>query len=129
MSSKENNTDNREQPKEVVRFKWEYKQFLEFAQKRQISRAIIYAKTLGISRQTMSHWISQPEMREALTIAVDEVIDGMKTAGHKDWRMWQELYKMLGLDDVKNLDITSDGEKLANPMQGLTTEELRKLAK
>jgi len=111
---------------EVVRYKWEYGNFLEFVQKRKISRALLYAKSLGIQRPTLVHWMAQPELREALVEALDEVIDGMKKAGKDDWRMYKELYSMLGLDDVKNIDVTTSGEQLG--YKELTVEELRKLA-
>ena len=114
--------------KEVTRYKWEYGNFLEFVKKKKLSRAMLYAKTMGIDRRTLVHWVSQPELRDALTDAIDELVEGMKHAGKNDWRMWRELYSMLGLDDVKNLDVTSNGETVSNPYDGLTTEELRKLA-
>ena len=101
-----------EEPKEVVRYKWEYSQFLEFVKKRKVSRAVVYAKSLGIDRKTLVHWMNQPELRNAMAEAIDEIIDGMKKAGANDWRMYSELYKMLGLDDVKNIDVTSGGDKV-----------------
>lgn len=101
----------KEEP-EVVRYKWEYGNFLEFVKKRKISRALLYAKSLGIQRKTLVHWMAQPELREALSEAIDEVVDGMKRAGKDDWRMYKELYTMLGLDDIKNIDVTSDGEQI-----------------
>lgn len=101
----------KEEP-EVVRYKWEYGNFLEFVKKRKISRALLYAKSLGIQRKTLVHWMAQPELRDALAEALDEIIDGMKTAGKDDWRMYKELYTMLGLDDVKNIDVTSEGEQI-----------------
>jgi hypothetical protein len=99
-------------PAPITRYKWEYSNFLDFVKKRKVSRAIIYAKSLGIERNVLVTWMRQPELREAMTDAIDEVVEGMKSAGHKDWRMWRELYAMLGMDDVKNLDVTSDGKQL-----------------
>lgn len=106
------------EPKEVVRYKWEYGNFLEFVQKRKIERAMIYAKSLGIDRKTLVHWFSQPELRQAMAAAIDQIIDGMQRAGKDDWRMYKELYLMLGLDDVKNIDLTTNGEKLPTPILG-----------
>lgn len=73
---------------------------------------MLYAKTMGIDRRTLRHWIKQPELRDALIDAIDEIVEGMKTAGARDWKMWRELYSMLGLDDVKNIDVTTDGNPL-----------------
>ena len=98
--------------KPIVRYKWEYNNFLEYVQNKKIERAFIYAKTLGIDRKTLKNWANQPELREALAVAVDSIVDGMQRAGKDDWRMYKELYVMLGLDDIKNIDMTSNGETL-----------------
>lgn len=98
--------------KGITRFKWEYSNFLDFVKKKKLSRAMLYAKTMGIDRRTLLHWVKQPELQEALIDAIDEIVDGMKTAGARDWKMWRELYSMLGLDDVRNIDVTSDGKQL-----------------
>lgn len=103
---------NPDQPKEVKRYKWEYRNFLEFVQKRKVSRAVIYAKTLGIDRRTMVHWLSQPELRDAMAEAIDELVDGMQRAGSKDWRMYRELMEIMGVDKEQKIDITTDGQKL-----------------
>jgi len=98
--------------KEITRYKWEYKNFLDFIKKKKVSRAMLYAKSLGIDRRTLVHWFSQPELRDAMTVALDEVVDGMQRAGKDDWRMYKELYSMLGLDDIKNIDLTTDGQPI-----------------
>lgn len=107
------------EPKPIVRFKWEYSNFLEFMQDKKMTRALLYAKSLGIDRRTLINWLAQPEMRVAVTEAIDEVVNGMKEAGKDDWRMYKELYQMLGLDDIKSVDLTSDGE----PIQVIIAKE------
>ena len=37
------------EPKPILRYKWEYSNFLEYIQDKKIERALIYAKTLGIT--------------------------------------------------------------------------------
>lgn len=101
-----------EQNKPVSVYKWEYKNFLEFVKKRKVGRAIIYAKALGIDRRTLVHWMSQPELREAMAESIDDLVDGMQRAGSKDWRMHRELLKILGVDDEQKIDVTSGGEQL-----------------
>lgn len=98
--------------KPVTIYKWEYANFLEFVKKRKVSRAIIYAKALQIDRRTLVHWLSQPELREAMVEAIDELVDGMQRAGSKDWRMYRELMEIMGIDKEQKLDITSGGESL-----------------
>lgn len=98
--------------KPIVRYKWEYSKFLDYVKGHKVQRAMIYAKMLGIDRRTMANWCNQPELREALAEAIDELIEGMQRAGKDDWRMYREMLKMAGLDDGEKLDLTSDGEKL-----------------
>lgn len=98
--------------KEITRYKWEYGNFLSMVEKKKITNAVLYAQMLNIDRRTLVHWMSQPELHEAMENALEELTEGMKTAGAKDWRMWRELLNMLGIKDVKEFDIKSDGEKL-----------------
>lgn len=93
--------------KPILRYRWEYKNFLEYVKKHKIQRAIIYAKTLGIYRRTMSNWANQPELRKALAEAVDAIIDSMEKAGERDWRMHYELLKLCGLNDKDSIDLSS----------------------
>lgn len=106
--SKENN----EEVKPITRYKWEYGQFLEFVKKRKVSRAVIYAQMLGIDRKTFVHWLSQPELREAMAESIDELVEGMQKAGSNDWRMYRELLDIMGIQVIKNVDITSGGETI-----------------
>lgn len=101
-----------EDPKPVVRYVWEYKNFLEYVKKGDVAHAMVYAKALKIERKTLVHWMSQPELREALQKRIDKVVKRMETAGKDDWRMWRELLKMIGVDDEQVIDIQSNGEAL-----------------
>lgn len=96
----------------ITRYRWEYSNFLEMVKQRKPDNAIIYAQALGIDRRTLVHWMSQPELREAMLEAIDELVKGMKEAGKKDWRMHRELLNILGIKDIKNVDVTSDGEPI-----------------
>lgn len=98
--------------KGITRYVWEYSQFLEFVKKRKVQRAVIYAQMLGIDRRTFVHWLNQPELREAMAESIDELVEGMQKAGSKDWRMYRELMEIMGIQAVKNVDVTSGGEKL-----------------
>ena len=98
--------------KDVKRYKWEYNNFLEYVKKRKVSRAVIYAKALQIDRRTMVHWLSQPELREAMTDAIDELVEGMQRAGKNDWRMYRELMEIMGIEKEQKIDVTSGGKEL-----------------
>ena len=102
--------------------KWEFENFLNFIKDKNIGRALIYAKTLGIDRRTLLKWMQRPELAEPLIEAVDALLSEMQRAGKDDWRMYKELYMMLGLDDVKNIDVQSGGE----PIKGAIIEFAQK---
>ena len=104
----------------VTRYKWEYDNFLQFVKQKKPERAMIYAKALGIDRRTLVHWMSQPELRDAMTSAIDELVDGMQRAGKEDWRMYREMMKILGVDDETKIDITSGGDKIQPILGGLS---------
>lgn len=106
--------------KDIKRYKWEYNNFLEFVKKRKVERAVIYAKALGIDRKTFVHWLSQPEMKDAMVTAIDELVDGMQRAGKNDWRMYRELMEIMGIDKEQKLDITSGGESVKPILGGLS---------
>ena len=91
---------------------WEFNNFLEFIKDKNLGRALIYAKALGIDRRTLIKWMSRPELAKPLVEALDHLLSEMQRAGKDDWRMYKELYVMLGLDDVKNVDVTTGGEQI-----------------
>lgn len=92
--------------------KWEFKQFLGFLDGKDLGRALMYAKALGIDRRTLMKWLAQPEIAKPLVDSLDRLLDEMKKAGEGDWRMYRELIKILGLDDNEKLDLTTGGEQL-----------------
>lgn len=97
---------------EIKRFKWEYKQFLEFVKQRKPQRAMIYAKGLGIDRRTLNKWMEQQELRDAMAEAVDSILEEMQKAGKNDWRMWDKMLELSGITTTKDIDITSGGETI-----------------
>lgn len=105
-------TDSKDKVKQVKRNVWEYKKFLALVKQKKIEHAVIYAKALGIQRRTLVHWLSQPELHQALLDSIDGLVDGMKKAGVKDWRMYRELLEILGIDKEQKIDLTSDGQKI-----------------
>lgn len=116
--------DSTDEVKPVVRYKWEYNNFLEYVKKHKIARALLYAKTLGIDRRTMSNWVHQPELREALAEAMDDLVDNMERAGKNDWRMYLELMKRMGLDDGETIKLADpDGNDLKTALVKFVDEK------
>ena len=91
--------------------KWEFKQFLTLLEGKELGRALIYAKALGIDRRTMQKWMEQPEVSKPLIDALDKLLDDMRIAGKSDWRMHREMIKILGLDDGDTIKLAdADGD-------------------
>jgi hypothetical protein len=95
---------------DIKKFKWEYTQFLEFVKQRKPQRAMIYAKALGIDRRTLTKWMSQQELRDAMADAVDEILAQMQTAGGDDWRMWDRMLELSGVTVSKEVDMNLGGD-------------------
>lgn len=107
----------------ITRYKWEYKNFLEFVKKGKISRAVIYAKALKIDRRTYTHWLQQDELRDELVKQIDTIVDSMEKAGSKDWKMHRELLNMLGVDNEKSIDLTTGGQPMTSLVQFVGDDE------
>ena len=93
----------------ITRYKYEYSGFLEYVKQGKVESAIIYAKVLQIDRRTLVHWLKQPELRDAMLLSIDTIVEGMKKAGKGDWRMYRELLKLLGVDVEQSAEIASSG--------------------
>jgi hypothetical protein len=56
---------------------------------------VVYARALGVSRQTMYRWRKHPLFRQALIEAVDYNLKEMERVGKHDWKMWREKIRMI----------------------------------
>jgi hypothetical protein len=109
----------------------EFEEFIKNIGNANIATWSIFAGTLGVSRKTITRWKKHPLAREAIAKAVSNAIYSMEKAGTKDWRMWREKLKMLGVKDRQNLELEIEPINISNILDSLGTsryEEMHKQA-
>jgi len=72
----------------------------------------VFAEMIGVDMDTLKSWRNTEPVKRALTLGITKAYKEMKKAGKKDWRMWREAMKLAGVEDVQQIDHTSQGEKL-----------------
>lgn len=103
----------------------EFEHFLELIGEPNIKSWFIMAKALKVNPDTITSWKNHPRAKKAILEAIQENIKGMTEAGRKDWKMYREKAKMLGVDDTQNIDLTSKGKKIGE----ITDEQLERIIK
>jgi len=94
----------------------EYKQFIKLIEGNTVEHWVNIAQALNVDKDTITDWKRLPEAQAAIQKGIDRALEGMQRAGGKDWRMWESKIKMLGINPIQKLDVTSGGEKL--PIMG-----------
>lgn len=108
----------------------EFEAFLKSITLSQQSYWYEIAQSLGIDRKTIYRWKQHPKAKELINKELEEALAKMKETGNKDWRMWRERTKILGLPEKTELDITSLGEpitKTDEQLDALIADKLKKL--
>ena len=90
----------------------EFEAFIDLIGESNIGNWSIMAQALKVDRNTVQKWREHPKAKAAIKQSLAKSIEGMETAGRKDWRMYREKAKMLGVEDSQNIDLTSDGKPL-----------------
>ena len=94
----------------------EFKAFIKTIEGDTVEHWVNIAQALNINKDTITEWKKLPEAQEAIQKGIDRALEGMQRAGGKDWRMWESKIKLLGINPIQKLDVTSGGEKL--PIMG-----------
>lgn len=90
----------------------EFKAFIEEIEKGSIPHWQDIAKAIGVSKDTITVWKKHPEAQAAISRGITEAIEGMTSAGKRDWRMWESKLKMLGVVPTERTELGGlDGEK------------------
>jgi len=100
-----NNLKKNSQEKEIVQNvqkKPEFLEFLRLVEEENIPESWgLLAEAIGIHRNTITKWRKTPEFRKALAKGIQRSLRNMEKAGNKDWRMWREKLRILGVKDKK----------------------------
>ncbi len=71
-------------PLQNITKKKQYKQFYKLVKAGKFTTAILSAKTIGVTRQTIGEWLDTPIIQKALQEDVDEYVRKIKTS--QDWK-------------------------------------------
>lgn len=82
-----------------------FREFIKTLKEEQVRHWIEVATAIGVSEATVSRWKRLPEARKHLELAIINTIENMESAGKKDWRMWAEKLKMLGVNPMNRAEI------------------------
>lgn len=95
-----------------IRKHQEFEDFLTILEKGTFKNWLIVANAVGVDRDTIAEWKKHPKAREILQRRINDKIKDMEDAGKRDWRMHEAMLKLLGVQAIDKMDVTSDGEKL-----------------
>jgi len=87
-----------------IRKKAEFREFLKIIKGGTTAHWVQVAEVLGVDNDTITSWKKTPEAQEAIAEGIQRAMEEMETVGRKDWRMWREKLKMLGMSDYEQHD-------------------------
>lgn len=98
----------------------EFETFLNLIGDENIENWTIMAEVLGVSRDTIGLWMKHPKAKAAISKAINKNLAEMEKAGKRDWKMYREKLKMLGVIEKQRTELTGkDGERLIpSPIYG-----------
>jgi len=106
----------------------EFEAFLKNIGNAKLKNWSIYARALGVSRQTIERWKKHPLAQMAITEAISENLQEMERVGATDWKMHREKLKMFGLEEVTEVKISStDINGVIGKIEKTNYDELGKL--
>lgn len=109
-----------------------FREFIKSLKEDQVRHWVELATAADVSEATISRWKQLPEARRHLDIAIINTIENMESAGKKDWRMWADKLKMLGVNPPQKIKAEIDDprkdilEKYLGGKDDRGTEETQK---
>lgn len=83
----------------------EYQEFIKEIEDGSKAHWQEIAEALDVEPDTITRWKKTPEAVEARRKGIAKALAGMEKAGIKDWRMWAEKLKMLGVSTTDKLEV------------------------
>lgn len=83
----------------------EFAEFIKEIENGSIGHWQEIAEALDVDPDTITKWKKTPEAVEARRKGIAKALAGMEKAGIKDWRMWAEKLKMLGVSTTDKLEV------------------------
>lgn len=97
----------------------EFNKFLKTIEQGQVGHWQEIAEAIGVDADTITKWKATPEAIKAKQVGIDYALKQMEMAGKKDWRMWQEKLKMLGINPPQKVDA-----RINDPRKGILDKYL-----
>ncbi len=69
----------------------------------------------GIDDKTLNEWRKTRRAQVAMKKNIREASEKMRVAGVDDWRMWEKHLKLLGIDAVDRIDLTTKDKEINTP--------------
>lgn len=83
----------------------EFEKFIKILEDQdQVAHWVEVAEALGVDKDTITNWKKHPRAIEARQRGIANALSGMETVGKKDWRMYIEKLKMLGINPAVKID-------------------------
>lgn len=89
-----------------------FREFIKSLKEDGVRHWVELATAANVSEATISRWKQLPEARKHLDLAVINTIENMETAGKKDWRMWSDKLKMLGVNPPQKVEAKIEDPRL-----------------
>ncbi len=80
-----------------------FRRFIKLIKEDKFTSAIITARTLGIGRATVYHWLSRPKVQELLEGTIDQYVSKIEKS--KDWKAQAYLLDKLTPQDKEAPEI------------------------
>jgi hypothetical protein len=90
----------------------EFEAFIKIIKKGDYTTWLQVAEALDVDQDTISAWKKHPRAQEALEAGIAHALKEMKKVGAKDWRMWHEVLKMLGVNTPTKLDLKNSRDPI-----------------
>ncbi len=82
----------------------EFRAFLQAIEFKQAAHWVDIARAIGVDNDTITKWKQLPEAQEAIQKGIRNALDGMESAGKRDWRMYESKLKMLGVNPAQKVE-------------------------
>ena len=91
--------------------KKEYKAFVAAIAESNVGHWVEIARALNVDNDTITAWKKLPEAQAAIQKGINEALEGMRTAGAKDWKMYEAKLKMFGINPATKIEATIDDSR------------------
>jgi hypothetical protein len=82
-----------------ITYKEQFEAFLKIIRENKVEHWVNVAEALGVHQNTIVNWKKHPLAQKAIAEGIQHALEQMEKTGGRDWKMWREKLKMLGVED------------------------------